>query len=124
MSMTFPNETKVSLIQYFPEVTCLCSVTKVPFFARVDIEFTPGNKLLEYIAFEEWLMTLSNKEYTIEGLCDVIFDKLTEEVGYTNMSVTLHASTIVHANTQVVRVRNVDAERRARNSNPKIQVPR
>jgi NADPH-dependent 7-cyano-7-deazaguanine reductase QueF len=124
MSMTFPNETKVSLIQYAPEVTCLCAVTKVPFFARVDIEYTPGKKLLEYIEFEEWLQTLSNKEHTIESLCDVIFDKLTDEVGYTNLSVTLHASTIVHANVQVLRVRNVDAERARAKNNPRIQVPR
>ena len=124
MSMTFPNDTSVSLIQYFPEVTCLCSVTKVPFFSRVDIEFVPGKKLLEFIAFDEWLMTLSDKSYTIESLCDAIFDKLTEEIGYTNMSVSVNATTVVHKSAKAIRVRNVEAERARANQKAKIQIPR
>lgn len=105
--LTMPNDTKLSLVQYFPEVTCLCSITKVPFFGKLEIEYVPERKLLEFIAFDGWLQTLADKEYTIESLCDAIFNQLTDALGYINLSVTLHASTQVHHPAIASRQRTV-----------------
>ncbi len=110
MSMTIQNETKVNLIQYKPEYHVLCSIGKRPFTGAVEIEFTPVKKLLEFMAFETWLNSLHDKEFTVESLCDTIFDKLTEELGYINLSVTVIAHTTAHANVNVTRLRDVQAE--------------
>lgn len=107
MSMTIPNDTKLSLVQYFPEVTAQCSITKVPFFSKLEIEYVPEKKLLEFIAFDDWLKTLYTQEFTIESLCDSIFEKITAELGYINLSVTVHATTQVHHPAVASRARTV-----------------
>lgn len=108
MDMTFKNETSLSLVQYFPEVTCLCSITKVPFFSKLEVEFVPERKLLEFIAFDEWLKSLADKDFTIESLCQAVFDKLSDELGMINLSVTVHANTIVHSPAVANKSRTVN----------------
>lgn len=117
-TMSVPNNSGVGLVQYFPEYSCICAIEKIPFSGRMEIEYVPGRKLLEFTAFDAWLKTLSTQEFTIEDLVQVVFDKVTEAIGYTNLSVTVHAQTISHFPAAAAKVRNVMEKR------PQIKVPR
>jgi hypothetical protein len=108
MSMTFQNTTKVKAIQYRPEFTSFCSIGKQPFYGNFEIEYHPGNKLLEYMAFEEWLKSLHGQEFTIESLCDCVYDKLTDELGIIPLSVMVNARTLAHYPVTCMRARTVD----------------
>lgn len=108
MSMTIPNTTKVKAVQYRPEFSSFCSIGKQPFQGTLEIEYQPGSKLLEYMAFEEWLKSLHGQEFTIESLCDAVFDKLTDELGIIPLSVIENAKTLAHYPVTCVRARTFD----------------
>lgn len=102
---TIPNESKVKVIQYRPQFSSYCSIGKQPFWGNMEIEFYPGNKLIEYMAFEEWLKSISSQEFTIESLCDAVFDKLTDELGIIPLSVMVSAQTLAHYPVTAARLR-------------------
>jgi CRISPR/Cas system CSM-associated protein Csm5 (group 7 of RAMP superfamily) len=105
MSMTFPNESKIKVIQYRPQFSSFCSIGKQPFWGNMEIEFYPGNKLLEFMEFETWLNSLHGQEFTVESLCDAVFDKLTNELGIIPLSVMVNAQTLAHYPVTAARLR-------------------
>lgn len=56
-----------------------------------------GGRLLEFEAFERWLVGLALESFTIESLCRTVFDKLTDVLGDVPLSVAAEACTTVHA---------------------------
>jgi hypothetical protein len=77
----------------------------MPFYGSMEIEFYPGSKMLEFMAFEEWLGTLHNQEFTVESFCDAVFDKITNEMGIIPLSVMVNAHTQAHSPVTAIRIR-------------------
>lgn len=94
---TIENKPKVQYIHYQPPFSTLCSIGKSPFYGEIEVKYQPGNNLLEFMSFEEWLQSLATQEMTIEDLCRLTFDKLREALGDIPLSVSVHARTTVHA---------------------------
>ncbi len=95
--MTIPNDAGPVSVQYAPAFSCLCTVGHRPFYGTVRITFAPGDRLLEFEAFERWLVGLALESFTIESLCRTVFDKLTDVLGDVPLSVAAEARTTVHA---------------------------
>jgi NADPH-dependent 7-cyano-7-deazaguanine reductase QueF len=106
--MTIPNDTKIKAIQYRPEFSTINLISKKIFYGNLEIEYYPKDKLLEFVAFEEWINDLNNQEFTIESLCDVVFNKITDELGFVPLSVMVNARTSVHSPVTVVRARTAE----------------
>jgi hypothetical protein len=105
MGMTILNESKIKVIQYRPQFSSFSSIGKQLFWGNMEIEFYPGNKLLEFTEFETWLKSLNGQEFTIESLCDAVFDKLTNELGIIPLSVMVNAQTLAHYPATAARLR-------------------
>jgi NADPH-dependent 7-cyano-7-deazaguanine reductase QueF len=97
MFQSIPNSSQISLIEYCPEFSAVCSIGKAPFHGTIEIQFKPVDLLLEYESFEAWLYSLANEKMTIEELCRVTFDSLTVILGNIPMIVAVRARTTVHA---------------------------
>jgi len=97
MIKTIPNNYMVGIIKYHPRYSVICSEGHAPFGGIMDIEYIPADKLLEFESFEEWLFSIANTSETIESLCRLVFDKLTETLGEVSLSVTVNAETQVHS---------------------------
>jgi NADPH-dependent 7-cyano-7-deazaguanine reductase QueF len=95
--VTIPNSSQVQLITYTPSFSTICSVGKAPFWGNIAITYKPEQKLLEFEAFEVWLFSLATQQMTIEDLCRLVFNKLTEVLGDIPLAVTVNAMTTVHA---------------------------
>lgn len=93
---TIPNDSNIRDIEYHPHYSCICSVGKTPFHGTMDIYFRPISHLLEFMSFEEWLLTLSNKPMTIEELTRLVYNELEKILKPTSLHVTVHAETVVH----------------------------
>lgn len=102
MIKTIPNDTKVDLVRFSPEFSTICSVGNAPFWGTIYLEYKPGGELLEFESFEEYLETLSLREYTIESLTRAVFDKLAQVLGDIPMRVKILARTTVHAPASAV----------------------
>lgn len=94
--LSIPNP-GVDRVSYQPRYAVICSVGKAPFGGKIDISFEPGELLLEFESFDRWLASLVMKEMTIEGLCRLVFDRLTAVLGDIPLRVRVHAETTVHA---------------------------
>lgn len=95
---TLPNQPKIERIAYTPTVSTVCPVEDVPFEARIEITFNPGEHLLEFVSFDDWLKErVKYKKHTIEDLTRLVFDKVTEVLGDIPLSVTVTGTTTVHA---------------------------
>ena len=94
---TLPNESNVTIVEYHPEFSTLCSVGHRPFYGRLDIRYRPDQKLLEFESFDTWLSTLALQAMTIEDVVRRAFDVLSEALGDIPLRVTVHARTTVHA---------------------------
>lgn len=94
---TIPNKAHVQEIEYHPLFSVICSVGKAPFHGVIDIVFQPGEVLLEFESFDNWLREIANDHMTIEDLTRIVFDGLTACLGEIPLSVTVHAKTTVHA---------------------------
>jgi len=97
---TIENTSLVDRIEYHPMFSAICSVGLSPFSGTIDIAYTPGNRLLEFESFETFLRLASTKELTIEDVCRMIFDSLTEALGEIPLKVTVNAKTLVHASVE------------------------
>lgn len=102
---TIPNTPGVHRIAYTPGFSTVCSIGKAPFYGTLQIEYSPAELLLEFESFEAWLFGLSNQSTTIEDLCRLVFNRLTEALGDIPLSVTVHAMTTVHAQTSATITR-------------------
>jgi len=94
---TIPNTPQIGTVTYTPGFSTICSVGKAPFHGTVEIVYCPETVLLEFASFEHWLFGLANQSMTIEDLCRLVFNALTEALGDIPLSVTVHAGTTVHA---------------------------
>jgi len=99
MIVTIPNDTKVTIIEYSPKFSCICSVGKSPSWGIVHIIYQPKDRLLEFISFENWLIEMSAKEMTIEEFNQLVFNALTQ-AGIEPDEVSIEAQTIVHGNVR------------------------
>lgn len=97
MIKTVSNKTNVQHIKYCPNYSTVCSIGQASFWGEMEIVYKPSSKLLEFESFEKWLKTLTLKQLTIEDLCRLVFDTLSEVFGDIPLSVTIHAKTTVHA---------------------------
>ena len=100
--MTIQNMCEVGdipmVIGYHPNYSTLCTIGKRPFYGHLDIEYIPKSVLLEFEAFEDWLHTLALRDFTVESLCQKIFDVLRGELqDPVYLKVEVHADTTVHA---------------------------
>lgn len=96
--MTIPATVEVDEITYRPAASAICSVGHAPFTGVFEITYRPVDRWLEFEAFEEWLLEVSQQKTTIEGLAALVFDKLLEVLGaHVTLSVAFHAQTQVHA---------------------------
>ncbi len=91
------NTSRIDTIRYSPDFSTICSVGKAPFHGTIEISYSPQDNLLEFESFEQWLFGFANQSMTIEDLCRLVFDTLTEALGDIPLSVTVHARTTVHA---------------------------
>ena len=92
-----PNTAHVNLITYVPAFSAICSVGKAPFHGEIEITYRPGDVLLEFESFEDWLRSIANEHMTIEDLARRTFDGLRAVLGDIPLRVTVHAETTVHA---------------------------
>ena len=97
MIETIPNGSYIQYITYKPPFSVICSVGNAPFYGRMSIRFRPQTNLLEFGSFDTWLFSLVNERMTIEDLCRLVFDELTEALGDIPLSVEVRARTTVHA---------------------------
>jgi len=100
MIKTIPNNCMVGIIKYHPRYSVICSEGRAPFSGTMDIEYLPAVKLLEFESFEKWLFSIANTSETIESLCRLVFDKLTDVLGEVPLSVTVNAVTQVHSSAE------------------------
>lgn len=103
---TIPNTPQVDRVQFTPTFSTICSVGKAPFWGTITIVFHPSDRLLEFESFEVWLHSMAKDEQTIEDLCRVVFDALTQVLGFGRLFVEVNASTTVHAPASVTIERN------------------
>ena len=54
-----PNEPKITQIEYAPRFAALCSIGEKPFHAEVEIKYQPDLLLLEFMSFEQWLLSFA-----------------------------------------------------------------
>ena len=94
---TIPNNCKVHKVIYTPKYSVICSVGNAPFSGIMEIEFQPAEELLEFESFEKWLFSISMTSETIESLCRLVFDNLTNILGEIPMIVRVNATTQVHS---------------------------
>ncbi len=97
------NETKLTSVKWSGLIAPICTIGKAPFMAKVEIEFTPGKKILEYIEFETAIYKLNGVEMIIEEIPSVIINKIIPELDAINLSITVTAETPVH-NTVTVNL--------------------
>lgn len=93
---TIPNDAKVDFVEYHPEFSVICSVGRAPFYGVIDISFVPGQNLLEFESFEQWLFSIANDSMTIEDLCRLTFDELVAALGDIPLCVVVNGRTTVH----------------------------
>jgi len=103
--ITIPNESKIDRVSYHPPFSVICSIGKAPFHGVIDIVYQSQEALLEFESFDKWLKSIALQSMTIEGLCRLVFDELSEALGDIPLSVTIHAETTVHApaSAQIIR---------------------
>lgn len=94
---TLSNSSRISLIEYRPPFSAVCSVGLAPFYGELAITYQPADRLLEFESFEVWLFSLANQSMTIEDLCRLVFDTLTGALGDIPLRVNVSARTTVHA---------------------------
>ena len=92
-----PNNDKINQVSYHPSYSVICSIGKAPFYGIIDIVYKPQGVLLEFESFDDWLKGITLQSMTIEGLCRLVFDVLSEVLDDIPLSVTVHAETTVHA---------------------------
>ena len=92
-----PNDSNIDRVFYHPSYSVICSIGKAPFHGVIDIGYQPKEVLLEFESFDDWLKSMAMQSMTIEGLCRLVFDVLSEALGDIPLSVTVHAETTVHA---------------------------
>lgn len=86
------------VIGYHPTYSTLCSIGHRPFYGHLDIEYIPREVLLEFVGFENWLHTLALQEFTVENLCQRVFEVLRDGLlDPVYLKVEVHADTTVHA---------------------------
>ena len=103
--VTIPNNSKIDRVSYHPSYSVICSIGKAPFHGVIDIVYQSQEALLEFKSFDKWLKSIALQSMTIEGLCRLVFDELSEALGDIPLSVTIHAETTVHApaSAQIIR---------------------
>jgi len=94
---TIPNNSRIAIIEYYPEYAVTCSIGGEPFHGTMDIMFEPQKDLLEFMSFEKWLSSIATQSMTIEELCRLVFDELSAVLGDIPLRVAVHARTTVHA---------------------------
>lgn len=94
---SIPNRAQVLEVTYTPDFSAVCSVGKAPFHGTLNIVFRPSDRLLEFESFETWLRSIATRQLTIEDLCRLVFNTLTEALGDIPLCVTVDARTTVHA---------------------------
>ncbi len=94
---TIANDSCVDLIEYTPPFSTLCSIGKRPFWGVLDITYRPGDTLLEFESFEDWLNGLATEAMTVEDMARRVFDVLSKALGDIPLRVTARARTTVHA---------------------------
>lgn len=97
MFQTIPNP-GVKMITYSPEFSAICSVSNVPFYGIMHIEYYPKENMLEFESFESWLRDdVSKMLTTVEGLTVTVLNSLSKVLQKgTSIKVTIEAKTIVH----------------------------
>lgn len=94
---TIPNSSNISVIEYYPDYSVICSIGKEAFHGTIEITYYPQDTMLEFMSFESWLKSLALQEMTIEDLCRLVFDQLKTALGDIPLAVTVTAKTTVHA---------------------------
>lgn len=101
-TLSLPNNAYRNLeITYTAKVSCLCSVTKVPFSATVKVVYKPFDKILEFESFDRYLVALGSSANTIEDLCMIISESLYAVLDPANLTVETAATTPVHGDATV-----------------------
>ncbi len=77
---TIPNPTSVGWVEYHIEFTA--NKAGVLVNGKMDIEYEPKDRLLDYRSFGEYLAFLASQEFaTIEAYAQHVFDVLNEALG-------------------------------------------
>jgi 7-cyano-7-deazaguanine reductase len=68
---------KISL----PEFTCLCPRSGYPDFATINIEYVPGDFVVELKAIKLYINTFRNRHISHENTANEIYDLLVSKIG-------------------------------------------
>lgn len=100
------NKPNINKIIYTPRFSAICSIGQASFHGTIEIEYCPGESLLEFESFERWLRDdIAKRHLTIEDLARLIFDNLLAALGDIRLCVIIHAETTVHAPVSAI-IRN------------------
>ena len=94
---TLPNTPEVDFVSFRPPFSAICSIGGVPFHGTILVEYRPGDLLLEFISFEDWVKSSSKTRCTIEDVARSVYDVLKRALGDIPIRVTVDAVTTVHA---------------------------
>lgn len=95
--IAIPNDCRDIRVKFSPQFSALCTIGVSPFSGILDITFEADKSLLEFEAFEDYLIEISTKNFTVESLCRHIFNLLIKELDPISLRVTVNATTIKHA---------------------------
>lgn len=82
---------KIDHIEFRPSFSVICAVGGRPFSGHILIAYEPFSFLLEFERFEKWLAALAQKEFTVESLCQFVYEEIWKQLHPTWLTVTVRA---------------------------------
>ena len=97
-------------VKYKTNTFAVCSLSRDRFSAKVTIEYTPRDLLLDVTSLETFLDHTSGRVITAEELCRHIYNNIREAVGPCHLEVRLKASAASHRPIYVVVYQDQEEE--------------
>jgi 7-cyano-7-deazaguanine reductase len=88
---TFPNphpDNDYVVTITAPEFTCLCPVTGHPDFATIEVDYAPGERIVELRSFKLYLQSFRNEGHTHEDVANRVLDDLVAATAPRRIAVT------------------------------------
>lgn len=104
------NESGPLDVKYKTRTSAVCSISRDRFTARVVVDYTPNDKLLDFTSLETFLDSTAGRVTTAEELCRHIYNNIREVVGPCNLQVRVKASATSHRPIYVVVYQDQEEE--------------